>query len=348
LSLLVQIIACGPDGYLGPPVDLWSVGVCLFAFLSGRLPFLIADEVGDWRFAKVAAAQACGDSACAEILSWVGQQGTVWSEPATRLLDSLLMVDPLARPTAAVAMRTGWLHFNAINRSVSSPALSPALAPAQLPTIPAVGTLPTRTHSSPMDPSPVPAPPRAPSPPSLRGAPNAAADAAARDRFFVRITRSRSASLDVMPPPLPVPQTGDGDGAAAGRVCSYTAKRKRSAAAQAAEERTQVWRGVEAANRSEMLGGSATAYPKVSARYEVMAHAAKAANGASASAFFHWLRDDRGYIALVDVDRPFKVQRANNNNYFYTFHAGTSSAPHFDHQSTPAEHPSRRMCPWGR
>jgi len=31
-----EIIACGTEGYLGPPVDMWSAGVCLFALLAGR------------------------------------------------------------------------------------------------------------------------------------------------------------------------------------------------------------------------------------------------------------------------------------------------------------------------
>lgn len=48
-----EIIACGAEGYRGPPADVWSAGVCLFALLSGRLPFAIADEGADWRFAQV-------------------------------------------------------------------------------------------------------------------------------------------------------------------------------------------------------------------------------------------------------------------------------------------------------
>ena len=169
-----EIIACEDDeGYYGPPSDLWSAGICWFALLCGRLPFVIADEIADWRFAKVAAAQTNARSSCAEILSWTDQvrqwhptpsnwlalrcqanfarvivriscrQAVPWGEPVQKMVDSLLSADPVRRPTAAQAVKTGWLHFHAVRRTGGPPlqtatthptaALTeaPAQAPAQ-------------------------------------------------------------------------------------------------------------------------------------------------------------------------------------------------------------------------
>ena len=84
-----------------------------------------------------------------------------------------------------------------------------------------------------------------------------------------------------------------------------------------------------------------------SVRYTILKHNEKSQRQHS----FTWLRDDTGQIPLVEVDRPFKVSRDNNNNYVWA----SSDSPllaglamRFPHASNASQHPSRRSCPWGR
>ena len=103
-----EIHTCGPDGYLGEPVDAWSAGVCLFALLSGRMPFVIADEIADWRFAKVSAAQAEGQSTCHTMFSW-REQECPWAAEVVAFVDAMLAVDPARRPSPKAALQLAWL-----------------------------------------------------------------------------------------------------------------------------------------------------------------------------------------------------------------------------------------------
>ena len=102
-----------------------------------------------------------------------------------------------------------------------------------------------------------------------------------------------------------------------------------------------MWRGVETATRTEMQ--SSASFPSSSLRYTNLRH-----NDTRRS--FHWLREDRGRLPLVEVDRPFKVARDNNNNYLWAS-SGPSSlslSDRWPHASAAAHHPSRRSCPWAR
>ena len=100
--------------------------VVAFALLSGHLPFDVADDGADWRFAKVAEAQAAGASACATVYGWMerevrralaaraghrlhGSSALPWSESCVALVDALLSVAPDRRPTAAAAETAAWL-----------------------------------------------------------------------------------------------------------------------------------------------------------------------------------------------------------------------------------------------
>ena len=81
-------------------------------------------------------------------------------------------------------------------------------------------------------------------------------------------------------------------------------------------------------------------FPSSQVRYSVMRHAARVRS-------YDWLREDGGRVPLVEVDRPFKVARANNNNYGWgqkpTAEPRLSRATHI----TASQHPSKRSCPWG-
>ena len=93
------------------------------------MPFAIADEIADWRFAKVQAAQRRGGSSCEEILSWTQQQAVpMWGEPVVRMVDTLLDIEPSGRPTAAQAVTGAWRHFHAVGRARHD-ALAPSAAP---------------------------------------------------------------------------------------------------------------------------------------------------------------------------------------------------------------------------
>jgi len=93
-----EIISCESEGYRGPPADLWSAGICVYALLTGKMPFAIANEMADWRFARVMAAQAeCGGlGTCATIAGFFNLR-CPWSSATTTLVDELLRVCPESR-----------------------------------------------------------------------------------------------------------------------------------------------------------------------------------------------------------------------------------------------------------
>lgn len=106
-----EIISCGEEGYYGPPVDLWSAGICMFAMLSSRMPFVIADAAVDPRFARAVEVQARGRSTCAMLLHWLRSSDTqiCWCEAAANLLDALLSINPNDRISADDALASAWL-----------------------------------------------------------------------------------------------------------------------------------------------------------------------------------------------------------------------------------------------
>eukprot|EP00966_Prymnesium_polylepis_P317726 7340337-Prymnesium_polylepis.1 len=74
---------------------MWSLGICVFALLLGFFPLDEAKET-DWRFPKLKAAQARGESSVATIARWYLRRVHL-SDDARNLLDGLLQVDPRRR-----------------------------------------------------------------------------------------------------------------------------------------------------------------------------------------------------------------------------------------------------------
>ena len=412
-----EIIACDEDeGYLGPPSDVWSAGICWFALLSGRLPFAIADEIADWRFARVAGAQAAGRSACAEILSWTQMHAKEqeeaeemeaeeeeateaaappspppppWGEQVARMLDAVLSVDPDGRPSAAQAVAAGWRQFHAVGRSLRVPA-SPSQAPSAAATAKAAAAAAAGVADATDDVAVV-----------AGGAKSRelSSRSAGRSAVWTR-SRSREASFDArLHPPQPqLPQSVRP--AAPPQVCSYRLRsgspglyrkrRRAEALAEAQEERTCVWRGVRTETRevstvvepfvveieppswplfpryqhpmcpsvitwrtqaemrvSEMQSAARRSAPSTSMRY-------------SNARYLEWLMDDTGKLPLVMADVPFKVARANNNNYGWggcrdvqqtngsSPQASDAGGMSVSPESSAALHLSRRTCPWAR
>jgi len=85
-------------GYDGFQADMWSLGVCLFGLLNGFFP---VDEAkpSDWRFQKLVRAQELGKSSVTTILGWYKKTPAHLSAKACSLLDALLSINPLKRPS---------------------------------------------------------------------------------------------------------------------------------------------------------------------------------------------------------------------------------------------------------
>jgi len=85
-------------GYDGYQADMWSLGVCLFGLLNGFFP---VDEAksSDWRFNKLCKAQELGKSSVTTILGWYKKTPAHLSGNAATLLDALLNINPMKRPT---------------------------------------------------------------------------------------------------------------------------------------------------------------------------------------------------------------------------------------------------------
>jgi serine/threonine protein kinase len=96
----------GYDGFLA---DVWSLGVCLFAMLSGFFPL---DEASpnDWRFGKLMEQQAKGRSTTKSVYAWYKRSCAHLSVPVVQLLDGMLAVDPHQRMTMRDVLTHPWLR----------------------------------------------------------------------------------------------------------------------------------------------------------------------------------------------------------------------------------------------
>ena len=250
-------------------------------------------------------------------------------------------------------MRTGWLRFATFTRS--SPITTPDWMAAAEPTLPPAAARPpsshylTRSRSREV---------------SLDRLHSTAPDGEA-GRRSATVQPSASSPRPLSPQPWQSPPPPQISSAAAPQVCSYHlrerspgAGRKRSLS-EAQEERTCVWRGVAIHNRSEVQ--TSAGYPSVGLRYKAMRHHHEnrhratttttasrphaGGGGPSGPPDTSWLREDRGWLPLVEIDRPFKVTRANNNNYVWGGHHARSQLLAEVHAATPSQHPSHRSCP---
>lgn len=96
-------------GYDGYAADMWSLGVCLFAMLSGFFPL---DEAtpNDWRFGKMVESQLSSRSTTAAIYSWYKRCSAHLSVEVVHLLDSMLRLDPAKRAAMAEVREHPWVR----------------------------------------------------------------------------------------------------------------------------------------------------------------------------------------------------------------------------------------------
>lgn len=95
------------NGYDGFAADAWSLGVSLFAMLSGFFP--LDEATGkDWRFARLLEAQANGKSTTKVVYSWYRRSWSHLSASVIDLLDGLLTMDASKRLTTDEIQHHPW------------------------------------------------------------------------------------------------------------------------------------------------------------------------------------------------------------------------------------------------
>lgn len=96
-------------GYDGMAADMWSIGVCLFAMLSGFFP-LDEASANDWRYGKLVEAQARGQSTTGAVYQWYKRTTKHLSAEVIHLLDSLLAIDANMRLTMEQTRAHPWVQ----------------------------------------------------------------------------------------------------------------------------------------------------------------------------------------------------------------------------------------------
>lgn len=96
-------------GYLGPPVDVWALGITVFSLVSGFFPL---DEArpSDWRFAKLAQDQSRGVGACDSIYAMY-KRACPFTGELKGLLDAMLTVDARKRIELQQIVEHGWFQL---------------------------------------------------------------------------------------------------------------------------------------------------------------------------------------------------------------------------------------------
>ena len=104
---------CAPEvrtgqGYDGFRADVWSLGVCFFAMLSGFFP-LEESCANDPRFAALLAAQCQGQTTTHTVYGWYKQSYAHLSAAAVELIDGMLTMNPAQRLELPDVLRHRWL-----------------------------------------------------------------------------------------------------------------------------------------------------------------------------------------------------------------------------------------------
>ena len=91
----LEILAA--NGYEGPPVDVWALGITVFSLVSGFFPL---DEARpkDWRFDKLQKDQNKGVGSCDSIYSMY-KRVCPFSPELKELLNAMLSIDVSKRAT---------------------------------------------------------------------------------------------------------------------------------------------------------------------------------------------------------------------------------------------------------
>jgi serine/threonine protein kinase len=102
-----EVLANTAQGYDGYAADMWSLGVSIFAMLSGFFPL---DEAtgNDWRFPKLLETQRRNMSTVSAVYSWYKRQVHL-SPEVVHMINGLLTIDPSKRMTMEQLRMHPWI-----------------------------------------------------------------------------------------------------------------------------------------------------------------------------------------------------------------------------------------------